>query len=529
MHILNSKNKYVRLYFLGLIFIGIFIFKDFGISWDEPISRNNGAVSVKYALETIAPGLLFKDAHLIPNLKDYRDQDYGVAFEAPTFILEKILGLTQAKDIYLFRHLLTFFVFLAGVAALYLLARNLWGDWRIGLLAATFLVCSPRFFAEAFYNSKDIVFMSAFIVAANTMMRFLIKPTIRVLVVHALVSAIAIDVRIMGILIVASTVTALTIQLFKHEFTFRKYITYTLLYLALTFLFVIAMFPWLWENPYSNFVLALKNMTAFRWPGNVMYMGNYIKASELPWHYALVWIAITTPILYLIFFLIGSLRILRTLVFTKWKVWTDRNQMQDVIFLGLFWSPILAVIILHSVLYDGWRQLYFVYPFFILISINGFVCLTEYLAQMKIILYLFYIAVFISLLFTIRWMYKYHPYQNVYFNHLVSKPIRGKFELDYWGLSNRGALEYILANDANPSINIASGSWTYLEGGSFMLSAKDRERIHFVSQEVYPHYLITNYRGVLEKDDSKLLVDYNLVHQIKVDREPILSIYKSKK
>lgn len=524
----TTKNKFVHFYFLVAVLIGIFLYKDFGISWDEPISRNNGAVSVKYALEKFAPGLLFKDAHFIPNLKEYKDRDYGVAFEAPIFIIEKSLGLTQAKDIYQFRHIATYLTFVFGVLALYLLATRRFSDWRIGLLAATFLMCSPRFFAEGFYNSKDIVFMSTFIIATNTMISFIKVLSPQKLIIHSLASAIAIDVRIMGILLVFATMSILMIQLIKREINFRKYITQSTLYLIFTSAFVVVMFPWLWDAPITNFIQALKNMSAFRWGGDVMYMGNYVNATQLPWHYSLVWIAITTPILYLILFIFGSFRIMINITKANSRIWANSDQMQDVIFFGLFWSPICAVIILHSVLYDGWRQLYFIYPFFILIAIDGFVFIRNLFANKKYFLWMLYFILSLSLVLTARWMYKNHPYQNVYFNNLVNKPIRGKFELDYWGLSNRRALEYILLHDASPKINVAAGSWMHLEGAGFMLSAKDRERIHFVSSDVNPHYLITNYRGVIDTDDRKLLIDHELVHQIKVDKEPILSIYKSK-
>ena len=47
-------------------------------------------------------------------------------------------------------------------------------DWRIGLLSALFLVLTPRFFAESFYNSKDIVFMAVFAVGMNTTISFVL-------------------------------------------------------------------------------------------------------------------------------------------------------------------------------------------------------------------------------------------------------------------------------------------------------------------------------------------------------------------
>jgi hypothetical protein len=45
--------------------------------------------------------------------------------------------------------------------------------------------------------------------------------------------------------------------------------------------------------------------------------------------------------------------------------------MIDLIILGLFIIPIVTVITLDSELYDGWRQLYFIYTAIILIAVRG--------------------------------------------------------------------------------------------------------------------------------------------------------------
>ena len=58
-------------------------------------------------------------------------------------------------------------------------------------------------------------------------------------------------------------------------------------------------------------------------------------------------------------------------------------------------------------------------------------------------------------------MIKDHPHQNVYFNFLAGKNIQTKFELDYWGLSNKQALEYILKNDSKNIIKDRL-SWTHI-------------------------------------------------------------------
>ena len=64
--------------------------------------------------------------------------------------------------------------------------------------------------------------------------------------------------------------------------------------------------PYLWSDPLVNFVSTLKNMSAYAWRGSIFYLGDYISAENLPWHYPLVWIFITTPVLYLFLFISGS-------------------------------------------------------------------------------------------------------------------------------------------------------------------------------------------------------------------------------
>ena len=48
----------------------------------------------------------------------------------------------------MFRHLLTFLVALAGIYAVQKMADRRFSDWRIGLLAALFLILTPRLFAN---------------------------------------------------------------------------------------------------------------------------------------------------------------------------------------------------------------------------------------------------------------------------------------------------------------------------------------------------------------------------------------------
>ena len=53
------------LFFLTIFFVGIFIYKDYGISWDEKISRNYGLVSGNYILKKILFLLILKRVKIL--------------------------------------------------------------------------------------------------------------------------------------------------------------------------------------------------------------------------------------------------------------------------------------------------------------------------------------------------------------------------------------------------------------------------------------------------------------------------------
>lgn len=103
----------------------------------------------------------------------------------------------------------------------------------------------------------------------------------------------------------------------------------------------------------------------------------------------------------------------------------------------------------------------------------------------------------LQLAFVAFFMIKYRPYQQVYFNYLVShKPqyLRTHFDLDYWGVSVKEGLEFILANDKSPIIRV-SNSIIPIEVNTAILPSADRQRIVLVDPEKDPDYFITFFRG----------------------------------
>jgi hypothetical protein len=210
------------------------------------------------------------------------------------------------------------------------------------------------------------------------------------------------------------------------------------------------------------------------------------------------------------------------------KLWQGDDELQDIVFLGLFFGPILAVILFHSELYDGWRQLYFIYPAFLLLATKGWMVLwstgpTRHWYKTSLI-----VLTTISVMSTAMWMWKAHPMECVYFNRLAGNNVKARYEMDYWGVGTRKALEYILEHDDSPVVNVWSVNGGWIESNVAILKPADRQRVLIETEERVPYYVLNNYRGVGDTDNVELRQEYELFYEIKVDREVVLSVFKWK-
>jgi len=506
----------VGLFFAAFLLIGLGIYKDYGLSWDEMINHDNGTMAFNY---------VFKGDR---SLLTYTDRYYGVAFEMPLIMIEKILKLETSRQVFLMRHLATFLMFFLGVVFFYRLNKNHFRSWRIGLLGSLLLILSPRLFAESFYNSKDLVFLSLFIIGIYTLLKFLEKTSLFRAAIHTFVCALLIDVRVLGILVpgltlifcVAGMMTGERSQRLRHRNGIFSLVLFFVLTSGLTVLF----WPILWKNPLGQFIQALRTMGRFPWDWPVLYMGRYLASSSLPWHYIPVWMLITTPLLYFALFLIGLFRSFIETVKRRFRLFLEDKKRNDLLLWSWFFIPLLAVIVFKSVVYDSWRHLYFIYPAFLMMSIKGMLTLLASLKSMgrsgKVLAPLFILIIFLSLTHTTVLMIAHHPFQNVYFNGLAGGDLRANWELDYWGLSYRQALEYILRHDRAERILVYVANYPG-ELNQYILKPEDRKRLVYSSEPEGAAYVLSNYRWHRE--------DYpypNEFYSITVGRTKIMSVFK---
>jgi hypothetical protein len=91
---------------------------------------------------------------------------------------------------------------------------------------------------------------------------------------------------------------------------------------------------------------------------------------------------------------------------------------------------------------------------------------------------------------------RHHPYGNVYFNRLAGadmRAIRSQFELDYWGLSYRRGLEYVLRHEGRPDIAAVLQPGLG-EASAAILPSMARMRLVFVEKRRDADYFLGDYR-----------------------------------
>lgn len=476
-----QARKIITFFFLILLLLtGILCFRDYGINWDEPVHQWRGHALLDYLLKG-KPRLMRSEIQ----------RSYGPFPDVLLAVAERAAGYPQdTRAAYLSRRLILFLIFYAGVVFFFLLAKRLFRSWSLGLTGGLFLVLSPRIFAHAFHNAKDIPLLVAMIIAFYTLARYLENPTWARLALHALACAVATDVRITGILSFCLTGAAFLMLLWESRKSpsglvrlFGQAVVFSLMFIGLTILF----WPTLWHNPVKRFVEVIHFSMNLPWGGKLLYLGKFYRDGELPWHYVPVWMAVSIPLLYIGFFLLGigqsAADAVRKSGPKDWRIKT-----RWLILLWFFVPPMLTILFgVHT--FDEWRHLFFIYPAFLLIALQGLSAVFRTVVQIsprrsiqRRAMAAVFLAIFAGLFPVARFMLRNHPHENIFFNRLAGRQmaeIAKNFELDYWGISYKQGLEYLLASDPSPAVRLAVENRPG-EFNAMILPRLERQRLIYV-------------------------------------------------
>ena len=533
--------------FIFFLLTGILIFKDYGISTDEDFQRLVGFYWLNY-IANFFPGSDFlldvqNKIKLIGDLTLSVESGatfkyYGVIFDLPLAFIETVFNITDPKNFFYLRHFLNFFLFWVSSVYFYKILIIRFKNWSLAISGFLFYVLSPRIFAESFYNNKDLILLSLFSISFYYVLIFFKKENNLNSIKLGIICAVCTSSRVLGILLI---ITCLLIYIFDLISLFKERIKSYNKYIVLVFsysIFLIIIWPYLWENPFKNFYNTIKIFSNYLHIMQVLYNGEYYYSNNLPWHYSIVWPAITTPILYIFFFILGFFFFIKRFLSRFVKIdnsnkiyshlWVGYREKFDVFLFFLLIIFYFLIIKLNATLYDGWRQLYFIYPIIIYYAIYAIQIFYYYLKGKKYIVNYLLTA---YLTFLIYILYTMHPMQMVYFNFLAKNNVSINYQVDYWGLSSIQAIRKILNYENNKSkVRIANASYVSLWRSLVLLDKNDKNRIEFVGQDYKnADYIFTNFNSEVNmRVNSKYNIpkNFQLVDSLYVNKIKVYDIYK---
>lgn len=557
MKLFSQRNTPIVVFSILALTLSAFIYSDYGIAWDEQRERKSGALAAIYinakfnyafiSKEAVKQKLSDQDNKAVTIIKNetdyadpdnylrYEDKDYGVVFTLILTAVEVLINPATSQGVYQIRHLTIHIFFLISLVFLYQILWTRFKNWKVAILGPVFMMLSPVIFAHSFFNPKDIPLMSVYIFGIYTLLLFLNNKNYQTALLHAFSCAVLIDMRIPGIILPALTLGFLILDAFLDRSTvplLRKITPVVLTYIAAMIVFIVAFWPYLWTDPLGNFITAYNNMKKFRWTGKVLFFGEFIDVAKyVPWYYIPGWIMINTPIIYLFGLFLAAFISLKKLMLKKLNYYRSQDGKFNAIMFAAFVLPVLAIIILNSVLYNGWRQVYFVYPPIIVLTICGIYYLHTYCSKLpfRISNSIVPMVVIICCIYTAVTMYRIHPFQNIYFNALAGNNIEERFESDYWGISFRKNLEYVTHSDSRDSILICVENITPAKVNSLALPEHDKNRIFFVEDDASKaDYYITKYDDA-GKSRSEFIRNKKLTNEVfyvSVDGIKVSSTFK---
>ncbi|HQG89151.1 MAG TPA: glycosyltransferase family 39 protein [Flexilinea sp.] len=525
-------------FFILLLGIGIVIHDDYGGYTDELIEIQTGMIQLKYVFSKIPmlediSGLnipLYGNFAALPDLATYEDRIYGSAAMLPTFFVNYLPGISLDVGEFLnFRRFYNFLNFFLAAILFYLFLQKRFRNPLIALTGTLMLVLSPRIFAESFYNCKDILFLSWFLISLLGIGFYQLDRKKYGLVLFGFAFGLAANTRFYGFILLPAFAGIAIFDMITDPKNRKKILRQTFLTCIASIVWFFILTPFLWESDFQQIIGGLKVAVDQPVIGDAeLFMGRFVAPRDV-WYYLPVWIGITVPVLYLALFVIGS-------AFLPFKLQSLKDSDTrfelafDIMNFLLFVIAIMAIVISKGTIYHGWRHAYFLYAPFIYISVCGLNDLIEFKisgkTKMKIKNGIVFSLCLLSFANTGWWMIKNHPLDFVYFNE-IGKNYAEDFTRDYWGVASKSCLLYLYNAVQVGEIRVGVNSdLTYGSAEITLLRMPEAVRKRFtpVWQMKNADYLCYSYKNTPGNDYQ--IPDFAVMKTFMVDGYAVMGVYQ---
>ena len=544
--LINNIKKYF-IFFVFLV-IGSVIFKDYGFNIDEKFHRLNGFYWLNYIAQYFNLSNLadLSEAKLntiygftLSDINFYNK--YGIVFDVPAALLEIFFKIETPLGFYQLRHFLVFLYFILGLIFFYKIVSQRFGNENIAILSVVLFFIIPRVFGDSFQNTKDIVFMTFIIISIYFPLKPIKISTKKNIILFSLFAAITTSLRMFGLCLLITFILIQLVSIKKNNI--KQIIFNSFLSLILFIIFLIIVWPLLWENTLSNFLSYFEILDSY-FNSKVFFLGNFYRSDLLPYTYLPFWILISTPILHLLLFTFGlivvSKRVFNRVLEIKKNsffpdFWRSKSEAQDFYIFINFLLLFLGLIFLNIKFYNSWRIAYFLYFFIIYFSAYTLYIFTFKKKTSSLKSFLSKSIILVLFVFTIYRIFLYHPYQSYYFNFLVTDKIKNNVEVDYTGLSAIHFLNETIENEyRNKKIKIGVASWYPLWRMLELTNEKSEDKITIVGNKdfFYADYIYTNRISDVDTNyNKKYDIPPNFIKfkELIIDGAIIYEVYKRSK
>ena len=515
---------------------GIAVLDDYGVGADESWQRSIAIDNADYVMG---------DGDALPT--DH-NRFYGLAFEMPLLMAERALGLQNSRDIFLMRHLLTHLFYIVGGFFCALLVYRIFGSRWIALLAMLMFLLHPRLYAHSFFNSKDLPFTVMFMIALYLTHRAFRRDTVGAFALLGIVIGLAVNLRPFALLLPAAVLAmrGLDWQFTSNPLRRKRLLVTGGVFAGAVILTIYASQPYYWLNP-LGYIDSLSALSEHPNRTLNLFMGETILSDAVPPEYISVWFGITAPPAMLLLGCVGAAATIVWILRRPGRALIDGRPRFIFLCLGCFALPVIAAAVWQFNIYNGWRQMYFLWAPFCLLAATGLHYLAGNAGRRRgraRASYLktarragVYVLAGAALAGALTGIASLHPHQYTYFNSLAgwgaNESIGERFEMDYWGPSYRQGLEHLLEKYPQSPLYIYAsddrGLLYDIIHNSQILNDDDRKWLFFVAAEgdfymandrIINRYLDSLFPGA--GDDGKL--PGPVVHNIKAYNSPFLTI-----
>lgn len=440
----DSRQVATWLLTLAALALSVFFHEDFGITWDE-------SVHARYAQ------LVF-DYFLSGGEQDACNSYLNMYYYGPLFdLLPALVSGGGTAGIYEIRHLWMAILAVSVIPALGSLVR-LQRALPLVIFASLALMTMPYFVGHSINNLKDVPFAITTTWFIAQLAQLFLKADFRwrQIVICGVSLGLALAARPGGFPLLCCYLAAAGVLWLlwrrwydkrsepRPAWTLRRAARLgakTLTILLIGWTLMVAFWPWSHADPLSRPLEAISLALAFNHRFEMLFAGELVSSTELPWEYLPKYLLITTPPTLLILAAIGLARALHD---------AARRINAELVYIAALaaaWLllPLVGFVVLRPNVYSGIRHFLFILPPLAIIAGVGACTLWQWIARRSRALG--WAVVALVLLIPCREIIALHPYQSSYFNSFVGGigGANGRYDLDSWVSSYREGMLWINA------------------------------------------------------------------------------------